>query len=170
MRSRINAWYVARRSPRAAIWSRTCVSTRATNRSSVVSATRRSRGRWICDDIEKDSIQPPRRSIIVPFNYPRSPPTLNTLHLYNLRPVITWYLSPVIVEILSRSCHEHRLPVISFFLLFVPAWMLKRHSWRERRGSLESDCGEFEIDLQINTIHSKMRDKQEMDMRIQIGR
>lgn len=145
VRSRTSAWYVARRSPRAAIWSHTCASTRVTSRSSVASATRRSRGRSIYDDTGKDSIQQHRPSIIAPFSYPRSPPTSdNRRRRCNQPPVITWYLFLVTVEILSpASCprpklprSQHRVPVTCFFSLFALA---RRTDERKERVE-QSDC------------------------------
>lgn len=126
-RNRTNAWSAARRSPRAAIWSRTCASTQATNRSNAASATRRSRERSIFDGTERDSIQQHPPLTIAPSNYPRSPPTLDTLHPCSLPPLITWYLSPVTVEILYQvdrihgislesSCVRHCLLLASLFV------------------------------------------------------
>lgn len=138
-RNRTNAWSAARRSPRAAIWSRTCASTRATSRSNAASATRRSRGRSIFDGTERDSIQQHPPSTIAPSNYPRSRPTLDTRHPCSLPPLITWYLSLVTVEILLikfiaftrislesplNSCARHTF--VFFFSLFVFV-----HHWEE---------------------------------------
>lgn len=129
-RNRTNAWSAARRSPRAAIWSRTCASTQATNRSNAASATRRSRGRSIFDGTERDSIRQHPPLTIAPSNYPRSPPTSDTLHPYSLPPLITWYLSPATVEILCRVDRIHSNGIslespsvtVCFFSLFVSVY------------------------------------------------
>lgn len=104
VRNPTSAWCAAKRSPRAAIWSRICASTRVTSRSSAVCATKRSKGRSTCEDTEKDSIQRHQPSTIVPFSYPLNRTVWNTRLRFS-KPPTTLSPFPVTVETLLSSPH-----------------------------------------------------------------
>jgi len=102
VRNRTSAWCAARRSPRAATWSRICVSTPVTSRFNAGSATRRFKGRSTCEGTGKVSTRRRRRLTTVLCRCPRSNrtatgarPCRRTRHL---RRVTTWYPCPAVAE------------------------------------------------------------------------
>lgn len=105
VRNLISAWCAARRSPRAATWSRTCVSTPATSRFSAACATRRFRERSIYEGTGKVSIRRRRRSIIALFRYRLSSRTTTgaRLRYRHIRRIIVWYPCPAAAETRSAD-------------------------------------------------------------------
>lgn len=114
VRNRTSVSCAARRSPRAAIWSRTCVSTPVTSHFSAASATKRSRERSIYVGTGKVSTRRRRRLIIALCRYHRSSSSNNSnrqtatgTHQYHRTrhpPRVTmWYPCPAVAETCSSD-------------------------------------------------------------------
>lgn len=112
VKNRTSAWCAARRSPRAATWSRTCVSTLVTSRFSAACATRRSRGRSICEGTGRASIQRRRRSTTALCRCrlsSRTAAAIGARHRYRrIRRLIVWYPCPAAAEIPSPDRRTSR--------------------------------------------------------------